>query len=315
MNTRYDETAVDARDLVQRRVLEPLRRRNPDIKLWVAWELASLIEGHFHRVVDVASLAIKERREWERRVTASANGMGNPLKGEFRRIYWLLDDGERVGTFAVDRNWLGRPFMGISSLYIRPDRRSRGIAAHALDAAEKAAQDVGLEGIRLETRWCWQSAVRFYLQRRFWVSSWKHSLSFVRSSRLPDYHVAFEDSRAHFAVNLPDGNAVLLEAKKRGNALVWAELPECEQLCESHPETCYRALSTFALHLAVRGWPLIRSDEYWSRRWDWCDLGMPEGLACKIALFEHEASEAGYDVRTPRIPGLDYRADLDAETA
>jgi len=35
-------------------------------------------------------------------------------------------------------------------------------------------------------------------------------------------------------------------------------------------------------------------------------MGMPEGLAYKIAVFEAVDREHGYDVRTPRIPGLDY---------
>jgi hypothetical protein len=85
-------------------------------------------------------------------------------------------------------------------------------------------------------------------------------------------------------------------------------------LSETHPELPHHAATTLALHLAVRGWPLIRSNEHWKRRWHWSDLGMPEGLACKIALFENEAAECGYDVRTPRIPNLDYRAELDDDS-
>jgi hypothetical protein len=67
---------------------------------------------------------------------------------------------------------------------------------------------------------------------------------------------------------------------------------------------------TFALHLALAGWPLIRSKENWERSWHWSDAGEPEGLACKIEVFEAVSRERGFDVRTPRIPGLQYR-DLD----
>mgnify|MGYP001570395305 CR=1 FL=1 len=35
------------------------------------------------------------------------------------------------------------------------------------------------------------------------------------------------------------------------------------------------------------------------------DIGMPEGLAYKVAVFESIDRERGYDVRAPRIPGLD----------
>src|SRR5204862_5714570 len=44
----------------------------------------------------------------------------------------------------------------------------------------------------------------------------------------------------------------------------------------------------------------------WAERYDWCDMGMPEGLAYKIAVFEAVDREHGYEVRTPRIPELDY---------
>jgi hypothetical protein len=37
-------------------------------------------------------------------------------------------------------------------------------------------------------------------------------------------------------------------------------------------------------------------------------MGMPEGLAYKIAVFEGVARQNGYDVKTPRISGLDYGA-------
>jgi GNAT superfamily N-acetyltransferase len=309
-----DDIVIAAHDLlVRRRVIEPLARSKTDARLWLAWELAAVIEGHFHRIVDVAALDVTERRAWERRVTASAHRLRSPLKDEFRRAYWLLHNDERVGTLALDSFWLG-PSMRVSSLYVRPDRRRCGIATRALDAADAAAKGAGIQGIRLETSWCWQPAIRFYLARRFWGSSWKHSIAFVRSIRLPDYQVAFDGSHARFSVSFPEGDTALLEAEHHGNALGWTELPADASLSETHPELAHHATTTLSLHLAVRGWPLIRSNEHWKRRWNWSDLGMPEGLACKIALFEHEAAENGYDVRTPRIPDLDYRADLEDES-
>ena len=309
-----EDLVIAAHDLLERRgVIEPLARRRADARLWLAYELAALIEGHFHRIVDVAALGVTERRAWERRVTSEYR-LFSPLNDEFRRAYWLLHDDERVGTLAVGSMLRGRASIWISSLYVRPDRRRRGIAARTLEAADAAARAAGLDGIRLETSWCWQPAIRFYLARGFWVRSWKHSIGFVRSIGLPDYHVAFEGSHARFSVSLPPGHTALLEARQRHNALAWTELPACASLSGSHPELRYHAAATLALHLAVRAWPLIRSNEHWNDRWNWSDWGMPEGLACKIPLFEHEAAESGYDVRTPRIPGLDYRADLDSES-
>ena len=71
------------------------------------------------------------------------------------------------------------------------------------------------------------------------------------------------------------------------------------------------APGTLATALAVRGWPLIRSEEAWARRHNWSDSGEPEGLAYKIEIFEAIDRRHGFTVRTPRIPGLRYR-DLDA---
>lgn len=311
-HTERDDLVVAAHDLLERRgVIEPLARRRADARLWLAYELAALIEGHFHRIVDVAALGVTERRAWERRFMVPGYRLFSPLNNEFRRAYWLLHNDERIGTLAVGSMVLGRASIRISSLYVRPDRRSRGIAARTLDAAVVAAQGAGLDGIRLETSWCWQPAIRLCLARGFWVRSWKHSIGFVRSVGLPEYHVAVEGSHARFSVSLPEGRAALLEARHRGNALGWTELPGCASLSESHPEIRHDAATTLALQLAVRGWPLIRSNEHWKDRWTFSDSGMPEGLACKIALFEHAAAQSGYEVRTPRIPNLDYRADLD----
>jgi hypothetical protein len=67
---------------------------------------------------------------------------------------------------------------------------------------------------------------------------------------------------------------------------------------------------TFALHLALAGWPLVRSEEAWEHRYHWSDGGEPEGLAYKIEIFEAVFRERGFEIRTPRLPGLKYR-DLD----
>ena len=59
------------------------------------------------------------------------------------------------------------------------------------------------------------------------------------------------------------------------------------------------ARRTFAVALAVRGFPLVRSPEA-------AGDGEPEGLARQIVRFEAWDLRAGWEVRTPRIPGLSY---------
>ena len=67
------------------------------------------------------------------------------------------------------------------------------------------------------------------------------------------------------------------------------------------------ARSTFAVGLAVHGWPLLRAgddvDEVAGS-----DIGGPDVLARKIAIFELLDRRSGFDVRAPRIPGLPYEA-------
>src|SRR3990172_9088054 len=108
--------------LVARGILEPLAADDDDVRRWLAWELASLIEGHFHRRVDANAFSRSEWQEWEQRVTESV-GLHDPRRDDLRRAYWLLQDGERAGTFAIDALQLGRPELAISSLYVRPDLR------------------------------------------------------------------------------------------------------------------------------------------------------------------------------------------------
>jgi hypothetical protein len=69
----------------------------------------------------------------------------------------------------------------------------------------------------------------------------------------------------------------------------------------------FHARSTFAVALAVHGWPLLRADDDIDKVAGW-DIGGPDVLAHKIAIFEWLARRSGFDVRTPRIPGLPYDA-------
>ena len=54
-------------------------------------------------------------------------------------------------------------------------------------------------------------------------------------------------------------------------------------------------------------WPLTRSAQLWEERYASSDCGDPEGLAYKIEVFEAVDRRYGFEVHTPRIPGLAYR--------
>ncbi len=312
---RHDEyerrpRAVFSR-LVSEGIVAPLSRDPSETRAWLDWELASLVEGTVHVELDVPSLSEEERGDRERRVTWRGRGLRSP-HGEFRRAAWLLEDGERVGTIALDSACLGSLFS-ISSLYVRPTRRRRGIAGRALRSTHAAVIVHGGSGIRLAANWCWLRAVRFYVGLGMWVWNWKHSLVFAWLADLPPHRVEIEGDHARFAVLAGEEWRDLLAAERCGDRLSWRELPAYGLLRDPPTEALWLAPGTFALQLALEAWPLVRSAEHWDQRHGWSDAGEPEGLAYKIEIFEAIDRQQGFDVCTPRIPGLLYPdyADID----
>jgi GNAT superfamily N-acetyltransferase len=202
--------------------------------------------------------------------------------------------------------YFGLDLISISSLYVDPAVRRRNIARHALEAVFGAAIANGAGGIRLDTNWTWQPSVRFYARIGMWVWMWKHNLVLTWQPELPPYRVEIGTSQAHFLIEQDGQWRSVVTARHLGDRLGW----EPHDL-EGQSRAVLRCIpGTFALHLALAGWPLIRSEETWARRHDWSDAGEPEGLAYKIEIFEAVDRQRGFEVHTPRIPGLQYR-DLD----
>lgn len=301
-----DHLLAAHRQLIERAVVTPLSDNGDDTRRWLGCELASLIEGHLHLIVDVDALSPVERSTWERRVTGEGERLLDPRTDKFRRPYWLLYGNDRAGTLAIESQLLGRSDVSISSLYVRPDLRRRGIASRALAAAHAAVVSAGADGLLISANWCWQHAVRFYARLGLWVRSWKHSLVFVRRDDLWPYRVEIDGVTAKYSVFCEGTWTPLLEAENRRAVLGWTELPAYAALRERFDQAHLLAPGTFALHLALAGWPLVRAAELWERREWWSDVGMPEGLAYKITVFEEIARASGYDVRTPHIPGVEY---------
>lgn len=217
---------------------------------------------------------------------------------------WILDDGRRAGTIAFWNTAIGDGFIQVSSLYVFPDLRGRGIAGRLLRVARDAACDRELRGLWVPTHWSWQPAIRFYLDRGMWVRSWKHSLVLIETRDLPSWRLDVEGDRALFIISAEGGEKVLIRATRRGDFLEWVEEPGLDADWEIHS----LATGTLALALAIRGWPLVRSEEQWAKRWNWSDFGQPEGLAAKIEVFEAVDRRDGFEVRTPRIARIPYRA-------
>jgi ribosomal protein S18 acetylase RimI-like enzyme len=290
------------RQLIAQAVIEPLSTDDGDSKDWNLRELASLVEGHFNVQLDVARLSDMERLAYERRSTYNGEPLASPNDG-YRRPFWLLDDGQRVGTIAIATMISGLDLISISSLYIDPAARRRKIANRALEAVYRAAIENGAGGIRLDSNWTWQPSVRFYARIGMWVWMWKHNLVFTWQPGLPAYRVEIEETEARFLIRQGDRWHTAVTARNLGDRLGWEQGD-----LENQPiEMVHCVPGTFALHLALAGWPLIRSEETWERRYDWSDAGEPEGLAYKIEIFEAVAREDGLEVRSPRIPGIQYR--------
>jgi GNAT superfamily N-acetyltransferase len=273
-----------------------------DRRLWRACDLASLVEGCFGERVEPEALDEAGAKPWIDRLggtfaVAPLDTFRDPVEPEGRE--WLLADGRRVGTIALSVSRFRGPWLFVHSLFVWPRERGHGVAGRALDALAEIAARHGLAGVRLATSWTWQKSLRFYLERGFWVYMWKHDIQLVMQPALPKRRFSIDGDVAHFDVVEPSLLRRLFTARRAGEEL---QLEEAE-LGDS--ELGHVAHGTFALLLALAGWPLVRSEGQWAQRYSWSDMGEVEGLAYKIGVFERVARERGWSLNTVAIPGLD----------
>jgi GNAT superfamily N-acetyltransferase len=290
-------------------MLEPLADRDADAQLWLDCELCSFVENRFHRQLVPDAITPDERTAWAHRAVASDERLRDPRSSEFIAAFWIIDRGVRVGTVALPKVMLGQLFAPVHSLYVFPAQRGTGSAYRCLRALYEASVAAGGEGIRLSTFWTWQTAVRRYLFRyRMWAWSFRRSIDFVWVRDMPQYTVTVDDQMARFSIAIAQGghNIELLTAAREREVLIWNELPE---LCGDGLDgaTLFHARSTFAVALAVHGWPLLRAGDDLDEVAPY-DVGGPDVLARKIAIFEALDRGCGFDVQTPRIPRIPYAA-------
>jgi GNAT superfamily N-acetyltransferase len=124
----------------------------------------------------------KAIEDWSRLSLAQGERIGDPADLGDYLPYWIMLDGRCVDTLAValrDPGW-GEHVMWVASLYLFREEQRQGSAARVMDLLDEVAGRLGLGGIRLETDWTWQGALRFDLHRGFWVAHWKRLPSLVR---------------------------------------------------------------------------------------------------------------------------------------
>jgi GNAT superfamily N-acetyltransferase len=304
-NARTRLLAVEAEALAAGWVA-PLADSDDERRLWRACDLASIVEGCYHERLDPAVLDAEAEKPWLARIkgcfTLPPIHLGPPDEDsiDHERNFWLVDGGRRAGTIKLGTSPFRGPWLHVSSLYTFAAHRGRGVAGAALDQLARAAVRHDLHGIRLATCWTWQQALRFYLARGFWVRSWKHDIQLVLDPRMPTPRFVVDGDAASLDAVGVDGAILPLCRARRQNDLLLLD-----EVVRDESDLGWIAIGTFAMHLAFAGWPLIRSEAEWAKRWYSSDMGEPEGLAYKIGVFEEVARDRGWVVDTVRVPRLD----------
>lgn len=290
-------------DLLRAGLIAPVALGGPEERAWLDCDLASFAEGRLGERLDPRELDEAHRAEWMARVL-DERPMSLKGRSKFERCYWLLEAGQRAGTLGLANGTLGRGSLYVSSFYVLPPYRGQGVGRRAMGRLMEALTRHDL-GLRLDTSWCWQRAVGFYVKLGLWVYMWKRDLTLSWDPATPPPRIEVGEETASLSVQRGDGHLVLAEARRRGDALELLEPPAALVEETGIGDAYWQAGSTLALALALHGWPLVRSPEEWESSY-FADAGAPEALAYKITVWEAWARKRGWVVATPRIPGLDY---------
>ena len=294
--------------LVKGGALRPLSKGAVETRAWIDCELASLVENRFFVPCDPRAFTPAWRAEWGPKAIRDGTRLGSPhARVDYSIPYWILDGGARVGTIGLATSSLGGSLVTVSSLYVYPEHRGRGFAGRTLRLARDAMLAIGLGGLRVPTWWTWQPAVRVYLALGMWVHDWKHELVFAFRHGETEHRIVVDEREATFSLAREGCVEPMITAIRDGSHLGWTVSPRLAELVASGSREADEAVGTFALALAIRGWPLIRSAAAWDDRHASADCGDPEGLAYKIEIFEAIDRRHRFEVRTPRLPGIEYR--------
>lgn len=278
---------------------------------WVDRDLASQVEGWHGVAADPSRFTQDHRARCHALLARHARVPTVLPDGAFCTRWWVTSQGREAGALATARFAAGAGLLPLSSLYVDPALRRAGVGSEVLAIAEQAARAVGLRGLAVSVPWCWPTAVRFCVRRGFWVRHWKRDLALQRGDARPPYTVVVAGDQAAFTTRRRGVHLTLYRAARDGARLGWERTDACRELL-ADPDRFEEALdaeATFALSLALEGWPLARSQGQWERGEAQRKVGGPESLGHRVVAWEREARDRGLTPRTPRIPGLPYDDD------
>lgn len=290
-------------ELLRSAVIAPIGPNDDEQQMFIDFELASLAEHRLGDTADPRHLDADRRSDWLARAIHEDSVFIFPKKHRYQTCFWLLDAGQRVGTIAFAPP-MGNSSAKVHSFYLLPEARGQGLGSRIMTTVMQALAKQGFS-LRLNTDWTWHRTIRFYRKLGFWVYMWKRELDLIWTSECPPAHVHVGNDEASLSVSLGDSELTIVQARRHGDRLEIEEVSATELRDERVGEACYYAMSTLALELAMKGWPLIRSLEKWDDT-RYADAGPPEALAYKITIWEARERARGWSIDTPRIPGLEY---------
>jgi len=270
--------------------LVPLTKDAADLARMIDWDLSSCVTYRFGLDIDPDEMQDPEVRDhWMGCALDDGEYFGNYFDLG-RRPYWIIADGERIGTtgYWVRENGHDTT-LELLSVYIRPRHRRQGWASRILRRITDVAFEVGVGRVLVSCDWGNQAALRFYLAQGMWVQSWKRDIRFVIDRSAASLRLQVEGTRATFLV----GDRIVGIADNRGDRLGW-------QLGDGIDKDLKWLLeATASVYLALMIWPIVRDDEAWQRQLHWgiTDCGDFENLALRIRRFERHLRHRGW--KTP----------------
>lgn len=296
-----DMTSLVHDELVGRAVLRPVDLSSArEERAFLDCDLASLSEHRIGGVLNPLEMTPEQRSVCLARATTEPE-MPLETRTVFDRCYWMMSGPEIAGTMALSSSLVGGHQVRMSSLYVLPSHRGRGVAWGALQCLKQALARQRLS-LRFETSWAWNKTVRYYMRGGYWVQSWRRGLELFWDAEIPQPSIRVTGETASLSVRDGPNERVLVTATRRGDSL---ELVEADDIARRPRPADWDPSGTLALVVALHGWPLVRSQQHWEASY-WAEGGPPEGLAYRIMIWEAWDHKYGFKVDAPRIPTLYY---------